>query len=419
MIKSGKYNLWKYGELLESINESPDKGGTSIEDLENDAERVVPDWLNLGLPSGLKWAKCNLGADKETDYGDYYMWGSVTPNEKCVWSICPWGTERPPMSTLDAEHDAAQVAGIGRMPTKADFKELLANTTNKWVEDYNGSRVNGCLFTAANGNSIFIPASGYRVADDFSHQGNRAFVWSSSLFTPDPTCAWYSGFPNDYGCRPRAFGYPIRPVIGGSLKESSDKGGTSIEELENDADVLDINQQLFLLFENHLNKYPIGISKFGDNYQTLDLFIPPKPKKGDEGFVDIARFLMYIYNENEYERMLSYPSWLLRQDNHHQGGRISKQQIIKNFTFHIEEDFTKKGELKDCLYLNHLSWKPNFPNPKITCFFAVWSSRPGRSKYKYREIYLEDLDKDLQKRIVNFVKEKLEKDAVFLNQYLK
>ena len=45
------------------------------------------EYVDLGLPSGLKWAKCNVGAEKETDYGDYFMWGSTEPNtaDECTW----------------------------------------------------------------------------------------------------------------------------------------------------------------------------------------------------------------------------------------------------------------------------------------------------------------------------------------------
>ena len=50
------------------------------------------EYVDLGLPSGLKWANMNLGATSETDYGDYYMWGSTKPNtaEECNWTNAPF-----------------------------------------------------------------------------------------------------------------------------------------------------------------------------------------------------------------------------------------------------------------------------------------------------------------------------------------
>ena len=50
------------------------------------------EYVDLGLPSGLKWAKYNVGAEKETDYGDYFMWGSTTPNtaDECNWAKAPF-----------------------------------------------------------------------------------------------------------------------------------------------------------------------------------------------------------------------------------------------------------------------------------------------------------------------------------------
>lgn len=49
-------------------------------------------YVDLGLPSGLKWAQCNVGAEKETEYGDYFMWGSITPdtNNTCDWTHAPF-----------------------------------------------------------------------------------------------------------------------------------------------------------------------------------------------------------------------------------------------------------------------------------------------------------------------------------------
>lgn len=190
--------------------------------------------VDLGLPSGTLWASCNLGATKPEEYGDYYMWGSVTPNtdDVCDWEHTPYheGTSSSTgwtkyntkasygtvdnKTVLDPEDDAAYVATGGKthMPTKVQWDELLANTTNAWTTE-NG--VNGRKFTASNGNSIFIPASGRRDGSSFFDQGSGGYVWSSSLHSGNPYNAWDLYFDSgncdtDYDYR--NLGFTVRPV---------------------------------------------------------------------------------------------------------------------------------------------------------------------------------------------------------------
>ena len=169
------------------------------------------EYVDLGLPSGLKWAKCNVGAKKETDYGDYFMWGSAEPNtaDDCIWATYKHGNgsyntptkyNTDGKTTLDPEDDAATqiMGGDWRMPTDNDFQELLDNTTIEWVTDFNGSGVNGRKFIGSNGNYIFIPASGSRSVSSFRSQGYDGYIWSSSLNASNPNYAWYLGFFWDY-----------------------------------------------------------------------------------------------------------------------------------------------------------------------------------------------------------------------------
>ena len=105
------------------------------------------EYVDLGLPSGLKWATMNIGAETETDYGDYFMWGSTTPNTASVgaWAICPFNNHNTdydeeyfksvkdtvcPNGILAKEYDAAAqiMGGDWRMPTKTEFRELIDNT---------------------------------------------------------------------------------------------------------------------------------------------------------------------------------------------------------------------------------------------------------------------------------------------------
>ena len=194
------------------------------------------EYVDLGLPSGLKWAKCNLGAENETDYGDYFMWGSTTPNNDtpCDWEHAPFNNGSSdydstyfnsvkdtvcPNGVLAKEYDAAShiMGGDWRMPTKAEIKELIDNTSNEWVTDYNGTGVNGRKFTSnTNGNSIFFPAAGYCYDGSVYDVGRYGYVWSSSLNTSNPLSAWYLDFGSGYcgmGSGSRCCGWSVRGAM--------------------------------------------------------------------------------------------------------------------------------------------------------------------------------------------------------------
>ena len=122
------------------------------------------------------------------------------------------------IETLEAKDDAAtQFMGDGwRMPTKDEFIELSVNTDSKWVTNYNGSGVNGMKFTGSNGNSIFIPASGYCLGSLFRGQGRGSDVWSSSLNATLPGGALELGFSSYtiyMGDSGRYYGLAVRRVM--------------------------------------------------------------------------------------------------------------------------------------------------------------------------------------------------------------
>ena len=171
------------------------------------------EYVDLGLPSGLKWAKCNVGAKKETDYGYYFQWGDIVDKSK---SDCSWKTYEhcngtyntltkyctnssygtvDSITTLESVDDAAtQIMGSDwRMPTQDELQELADNTDNEWICNYNGTGVNGRKFTSKTDTSkyIFIPASGIRSNSSFFFQGSYGAVWSSSLNTDYSGYAWF------------------------------------------------------------------------------------------------------------------------------------------------------------------------------------------------------------------------------------
>ena len=187
-------------------------------------------WIDLGLPSGLLWATCNVGADAPEEYGDYFAWGETQPKDTYNWSTYQYcnGTYNTltkycnnssysyngftdNLTTLLPEDDAA-TANWGsdwRMPTQAEFQELLDNTTVT-LTTQNG--VNGHLFTASNGNSLFLPAAGYYNNSDFSSAGSYGFYWSSSLYTDYPDAAWNFSSGFNMSGYSRYYGFTVRPV---------------------------------------------------------------------------------------------------------------------------------------------------------------------------------------------------------------
>ena len=201
-------------------------GGNSTSGIENGHE-----WVDLGLPSGLKWATCNVGATAPEGYGDYFAWGETNPKDNYNWSTYKYcnGSETSltkyntksdygtvdNKTTLDLSDDAARAnwGGTWRMPSRAELDELLDNCT--WTRTTQ-SGVNGYKVTSnTNGNSIFLPAAGYRNGTSVNYVGSRGLYWSSSLYESDPSYAYnlyfYSG-NLDWGRNYRYGGRTVRAV---------------------------------------------------------------------------------------------------------------------------------------------------------------------------------------------------------------
>jgi len=192
-------------------------------------------WVDLGLPSGTLWATTNVGANTPEAYGDYFAWGEVQTQagNTYTWSSYKYANGAynkltkycnnasygnngftDTLTCLLPEDDVATAKwGNGwRMPTQAELKELKDNCTVTWTMQ-NG--VAGRLFTAANGNSIFLPAAGGRSNGNLYHDGSDGYYWSSSLDTNGPNYAQYLDFNSDnYNTRLnyRFYGFSVRPV---------------------------------------------------------------------------------------------------------------------------------------------------------------------------------------------------------------
>ena len=212
-------------------------------------------WVDLGLPSGLKWATCNIGAANPWDYGDYFAWGETAPKSVYDWSTYldgritdeeDCGTSKDLLNGITAingtQYDAARanMGGSWRMPTTEEQRELLNNCYWEWTDSYSGKGVKGFIVykvksasdkgevkysgesTATVGSysladpHIFLPAAGYR-SSDLSGAGRLGYYWSSLNDGNYPFAARFLAFYSDSrGCwidSIRYFGQSVRAVV--------------------------------------------------------------------------------------------------------------------------------------------------------------------------------------------------------------
>lgn len=149
-------------------------------------KRVAADIVDLGL--SVKWASWNVGAQSDADYGQRYVWGdpdgTLTLNDNLLY-LNNVGND-----IGGTQYDIATVqwGKDWRIPTEAEWKELSNNCVVSEVVNYQGSNVRGLLFTARNGNSIFIPETGV-ITKTFEREPGSGylFYWSSERDSKDVT----------------------------------------------------------------------------------------------------------------------------------------------------------------------------------------------------------------------------------------
>lgn len=180
-----------------------------------------PHMIDLGLPSGTKWACCNVGASTPKQYGGYYAWGETQAKSMYNWETYQHGSFWDHVVNIGSDiggtqYDAA-TANWGapwRMPSLSQIQELLNNATSVWTTQ-NG--VNGRKFIGTNSGTIFLPAAGYRRKDELYSAGEWVGYWSSTLDElPNPHEAFGLVF-DCYGaywqCRGRSYGQSVRPCV--------------------------------------------------------------------------------------------------------------------------------------------------------------------------------------------------------------
>ena len=171
------------------------------------------DYVDLGL--SVKWATCNVGASKPESYGNHYAWGEVeTKDDYASFTSFTYGKQIYNIAGNPEYDVACEMWGDSwRLPTEAEFQELIDNCTWEWStrNGHNGYKVT----SKKNGNSIFLPAAGWRYLSSSSNQGSYGYYWSATPYESDTDGAYDLNFSEggrgtrwDY----RSDGYSVRPV---------------------------------------------------------------------------------------------------------------------------------------------------------------------------------------------------------------
>ena len=233
LVRNGTVVAWDYGTAVitcEAADGSGVKATCTICVLDPSS------YVNLGLPTGTLWATCNVGASNPEDSGNYFAWGETEPYDENGKTTFTWETYKwckgsnttitkyctksdygyegfiDNKTELDLDDDAAYVncGPAWRMPSKEQLNELRTKCTWTWTVKNN---VNGYEVKGQNGNSIFLPVTGYYQSSlDDTGQG---FYRSRTLYEDQPSRTWYLSFnsvssmTDGYG---RTRGLPVRPV---------------------------------------------------------------------------------------------------------------------------------------------------------------------------------------------------------------
>ena len=207
-----EYENAKSGGVLDVPNVSFVDEDSSVRYL---LENIDPyngyEYVDLGLPSGLKWATCNVGASSPEQSGLYFAWGETEgyagdDGHNFTWVNYKWSVDGSDKNfskynstgaTLDLEDDAAHVnlGGSWRMPTVTEIEELIANTTHTWTTNYEGTRNAGYIVKSkTNSNQIFMPAAGRCEQTELSVFGSEGFYFSSSQSMVNMRAGCYINF---------------------------------------------------------------------------------------------------------------------------------------------------------------------------------------------------------------------------------
>ena len=225
------------------ITVTTDDGGKTAECTVTVTAPAEPVAIDLGL--SVKWATFNVGASSPEEYGDYFAWGETEPKSEYMWTnyrfrvtgdneenvtLSKYNTKSghgtvDNRTCLELSDDAAYVnwGESWRMPTNSEWIELRDGCN--WVWTTLGGKYGYRITSKTNGNSIFLPAVGYRYQSYLYNADTWGYYWSSTLYSGVPIGALYVYFYSEkVGCTSyfdRCLGNAVRPVYGNLVRVSS------------------------------------------------------------------------------------------------------------------------------------------------------------------------------------------------------
>ncbi|MBQ1696162.1 MAG: fibronectin type III domain-containing protein, partial [Bacteroidales bacterium] len=281
------------------------------------------EYVDLGLPSGTKWATMNIGAERPEDFGTYFAWGETSPKTVYDWESYIYAdgdSDSDPQLTkycndsglgitdalteLETGDDAA-TAILGsnwRMPTYDEVIELRDYCEHVFTTQ-NG--VAGTLVTGPNNQSIFIPAAAGRYYNNLILSEGTGSYWSSSLDTDDPTKAQGLSLGSDgFGTitSPRYFGLPIRPVYAPS-QTANNNSEDVIYECGFDDDTEIANWTIQGVNSGQTNYWTIGMTEQGEA-NLNSLFVTNDG--GSYSYTNTSTSAVYAYRSLSFTERLNY-----------------------------------------------------------------------------------------------------------------
>ena len=194
-----------------TLNFGESNGNDDVYD--SDGEVNGYEYVDLGLPSGLKWATCNVGAECSGEFGYRFAWGEINPKDEYTWENYSMMNVEVGDISGNPQYDAASAnwGGEWRMPTIDEIRELKDHCTWRRAE-MNG--IWGMSITGPNGKILFLPST---IRSDDREAG---YYWSSVPADGAIEYSWMVLFYEE-GTEPciyispryRCEGFPIRPVV--------------------------------------------------------------------------------------------------------------------------------------------------------------------------------------------------------------
>ena len=207
-----------YCDKEKNDNNTCNRGNNSCkEQLRSDDE-----WVDLGLPSGILWAKCNIGASKPEESGDYFAWGETKPKEIYDWTtylymdrdtnfLTKYGPDYNGSMLNDMDDVSVQVSGgFAHIPSVVNWQELIRHT---YPETTTINGIKGVRLTASNGNCIFLPKAGFVDSDKIRDAGLDGNYWCAEILRSHPEYAYFHSLLEDNDCYDlRCKGLSVRAV---------------------------------------------------------------------------------------------------------------------------------------------------------------------------------------------------------------